>query len=289
MTQPDTGRCLNCEAVLHGAFCARCGQRAVPAYPTVNELAGDAWHELTGYDGRLARTLRGLVRPGVLTRDYLEGHRARYLSPVRLYLIVSVLYFLIAAAAPVRPGGALVEAPGGLKIGLPDRSGSPSQIMTAEEREQLRSRAHKASGVFRIFSPLFLALAEDPDAFRARILTTMPRVFFVLVPVFAAIVSAFYRGRRFPTHLVFALHLYTFVFVALMLAEAAKFTNSLPVSIIAGVIANIAAVVYALLAFRGVYGDGWVRTIGKTIGIGLLYLVSAIPVYIVMLLWAARR
>ena len=77
-------RCLNCGADLHGAFCADCGQRAVPANPTIAELAGDAWQELSGYDGRIAATFKGLLRPGLLTVDYLQGRRARYLSPIRL-------------------------------------------------------------------------------------------------------------------------------------------------------------------------------------------------------------
>ena len=49
----EAGRCLNCNAPLHGPFCGACGQRAVPPDPTVRELAGDAWNELTGYDGRI--------------------------------------------------------------------------------------------------------------------------------------------------------------------------------------------------------------------------------------------
>jgi hypothetical protein len=92
--------CLNCGAALHGQFCAACGQRAVPPDPSVAELAGDAWREQSGYDGRIAATVRGLLRPGYLTREYLAGRRKRYLSPVRLYLIVSVMYFVVAASTP---------------------------------------------------------------------------------------------------------------------------------------------------------------------------------------------
>ena len=92
--------CLNCGAALHGSFCSACGQRSVPPDPTVAEVAGDAWQELSGYDGRIAATIRGLLRPGYLTREYVAGHRARYLSPVRLYLIVSVIYFVAASSTP---------------------------------------------------------------------------------------------------------------------------------------------------------------------------------------------
>ena len=129
---PIAGRCLNCSAPLHGAFCAGCGQRVVPPHPTVSELAGDAWQELTGYDGRIMATLRGLARPGHLTREYVEGRRAHYLPPLRVYLIVSVIYFVVAASAPeeVTARQSTISGPGGMRIGVP----------TTAERYRCRQR-----------------------------------------------------------------------------------------------------------------------------------------------------
>jgi hypothetical protein len=66
-------RCLNCGAGLTGAFCSRCGQRAIPADPTVAEIAGDVWQELSGYDGRIAATFRNLLHPGRLTARISTG------------------------------------------------------------------------------------------------------------------------------------------------------------------------------------------------------------------------
>ena len=114
-------RCLNCGADLSGPFCAACGQRAVPPNPTVKELAGDAWQELSGYDGRIAATLRGLLHPSQLTIEYLRGHRATYLPPaVRVYLIASLVYFVVAAAAPPTPPrrAGEVSGPVGIRLGL---------------------------------------------------------------------------------------------------------------------------------------------------------------------------
>src|SRR2546423_6907408 len=94
-------RCLNCSALLTGPFCAECGQRDIPPYPSVRELAVDAVAEFSGWDGRLLNSVRALVlKPGLLTHEFLEGRRARYISPLRLYLSASVIYFLLTAAAP---------------------------------------------------------------------------------------------------------------------------------------------------------------------------------------------
>jgi Protein of unknown function (DUF3667) len=276
--------CLNCGASLHGSFCSACGQRAVPPDPTVSDLAGDAWQELSGYDGRIAATLRGLLRPGYLTREYLAGRRARYLSPVRLYLIVSVLYFLTAASAPTamstRSGE--VAAPGGLQIGATGRPNGAE--LSAEERAQLLASADKAPAVLR---PMLRAVATDPIGFRARVLTIMPRVFFALLPVFAVIVALFYRGRRFPTSLVFAVHLHAFAFVAFTLSEAAKLTGSVSVAVTVGSIVTVAFTVYALMALRAVFGGGWGMTLVKATGIAVVYLIASMPAFAVILAWAS--
>ena len=71
----------------------------------------DAFWELSGWDGRFASTVRALLqRSGMLTQEFLEGRRARYVSPLRLYLTTSLAYFLLAATSPdVQKGPRLRE------------------------------------------------------------------------------------------------------------------------------------------------------------------------------------
>ena len=282
--EPSAGdpRCLNCGETLGGAFCAACGQRSVPANPTVTELAGDAWHELSGYDGRIANTFRGLLHPGRLTIEYLQGRRATYLPPVRLYLIASVLYFVIAAAAPEsarRPGQVL--GPGGLQIGLTDTDGRP---LSPEDREAMRQDVESAP---RIVRPMLRAIVEDPREFRARLFTIMPRVFFGMLPVFAGILALVYRGRRFPTALVFAAHVHAAAFFLFALAAAARLTGSPIIEGAVGVAAIAVFGVYALMALRAVFGGSWPKTIAKAAAIGILYLICAVPAFMVILIWAS--
>jgi hypothetical protein len=281
---PEAGRCLNCSAPLHGSFCAECGQRAVPPHPTVSELAGDAWHELTGYDGRILATIRGLARPGFLTRAYLEGRRAHYLPPVRVYLVVSVIYFVIAASVPedmaIREDGSMT-GPGGVNIVTETGDGG---AMSATERAELLAQAETAPWFLRA---TVRALAEDPSGFRRRMFTIMPRVFFALLPVFAGVVALFYRKRHFPTALVFAVHLHAFAFIVFAVAELMKFTRN---ETLADCVSTVMAVIfafYALKAFRAVFGGSWPMTIAKAMGIGFLYLIASIPAYIVIMLWAS--
>ncbi len=99
-----TKRCLNCGATLTGDYCAQCGQRDVDLERPFPSLAREVIEETFQLDGRVARTLLTLVRqPGELTRQYLAGRRQLYSSPLRLYLVISVLFFVVAAGV-VRRG-----------------------------------------------------------------------------------------------------------------------------------------------------------------------------------------
>lgn len=90
--------CSNCESELHGQYCAACGQRSRQRMITVWELVREASDVLTSLDSRLWRTLGLLLfRPGRLTRNYLEGRRARYVAPLRLFIAASVIFFFTAA------------------------------------------------------------------------------------------------------------------------------------------------------------------------------------------------
>jgi hypothetical protein len=277
--------CLNCGRDLQGPFCARCGQRAVPPDPTVRELAGDAWNELTGYDGRIMSTLRGLFRPGFLTHEYLSGRRRNYLPPVRVYLIVSVLYFLIAASAPdIDPDrqAGNVAGPGNMRIGITKTDGGG--VLTEADRQEMLRDLETAPWYLK---PMMRSVLEDPAAFRVRMFSIMPRVFFALVPVFAAIVFLFYRRRRFPTALVFALHVHVFAFVVFAVSEAAKFTYSEMFAAAISVITLVVVLGYTLRSFRAVFGGSWPITLVKATSIAFLYALASVPAFIVLFVWAA--
>ena len=275
--------CLNCGATLTGAFCSACGQRAIPAYPTVREMAGDAWQELSGYDGRIARSFRVLLRrPGALTVDVLEGRRASYVSPVRLYLVASVIYFIVAAASPN------VSAPGRLRNGtaMIDLTNPEQGVMSLppEDRDKLLRDIESAPWWLK---PLMEPALSAPGEFRRRFLSYLPRVLFVLVPVFAGIVALFYRRGRFLVHLIFALHLHAAIFIALSFAQLSNFSRNLTFASVCGLLAFGFVLIYGLLAFRRVYGESWPWTLTKSAGVATLYLAAGLCGLVVTFVWMA--
>lgn len=87
--------CENCRTVLIGGYCHVCGQRAhSPLHHfghAVEEVFESFWH----LDGRIFRTLRDLFVPGRLAVAYLAGHRVRYVAPLRLFIILSLMTFFV--------------------------------------------------------------------------------------------------------------------------------------------------------------------------------------------------
>jgi len=89
------GACLNCGAELTGPYCHQCGQKA-----HVHRTLAGFWHDLVHsvfhFDGKIWRTLPLLAwRPGELTRRYVDGERASFVSPIALFLFSVFLMFAV--------------------------------------------------------------------------------------------------------------------------------------------------------------------------------------------------
>lgn len=137
---PDHPNCLNCGAELRGQYCGTCGQRARGRLISLWELLQDAFGDLFEIDSRLWRTLTPLlIRPGRLTRDYLEGKRARYMPPFRMYLVLSVIFFVVAFFNPQDDLSLLFEA-------APEPTAEETAeeaAETAEKREEVEAELNE--------------------------------------------------------------------------------------------------------------------------------------------------
>lgn len=102
--------CLNCGATLMGAHCHMCGQKA-HVHRTLHEFGHDILHSVLHFDGKIWRTLPMLFwKPGDLTRRYVHGERAKFVSPLALFLF-SVFLTFATFNWLVPDGGSSVAAP----------------------------------------------------------------------------------------------------------------------------------------------------------------------------------
>lgn len=87
--------CLNCGTVLIGSHCHQCGQ-AAHVHKTLGAFFHDFLHGVFHFEGKIWRTLPALVfRPGRMTREYIDGRRATYVSPIALFLFAVFLTFAV--------------------------------------------------------------------------------------------------------------------------------------------------------------------------------------------------
>jgi hypothetical protein len=88
--------CLNCGAEVDGRYCKYCGQENIEPKQTFWQLTVHFIEDLTHFDGKFFKVLKSLFfNPGFLTREYMIGRRADYINPIRMYLFISAMYFLL--------------------------------------------------------------------------------------------------------------------------------------------------------------------------------------------------
>ncbi|HRP11777.1 MAG TPA: DUF3667 domain-containing protein [Terricaulis sp.] len=121
------GACLNCGAKIDGRYCSNCGQSAHP-HRTLFGVLEEFLHGVLHFDTKAWRTLPMVIfRPGTLTRNWVYGKRARYISPLALFLFT--VFFMFFAFA-------FIEAPVGLS-GTPEEQRAEAVRELAQAREEL--------------------------------------------------------------------------------------------------------------------------------------------------------
>jgi hypothetical protein len=195
-------------------------------------------------DGRIWQTVRRLmVSPGFLTREYLEGRRARWISPIRLYLIFSVAFFGLSALTGLRYVVSAADEQSGWSISFRK---IPQDSASVRDSEEAEARATELG---------FKNIADLRESVNHAVLVWVPRVMFVLLPLFAWLVALAYRriDPNYLHHLMFAVHVHAAWFAAAAIAKAAELLSR-PIGDALRLLVVVFAVVYTVLAFRRVYG-----------------------------------
>jgi hypothetical protein len=130
----------------------KCGQRHEPHVHTIAHFASEAFESITHADSRLWRTLGYLLtRPGLLTREFFAGRRARYLPPFRLYIVISVVFFLVGmpehvTVKPEAPSDTLDSATLNEQAEQFESAENPlPEAMREKSAQYLRDQAAKAA------------------------------------------------------------------------------------------------------------------------------------------------
>ena len=289
----NAARCKNCGAALLGRYCVNCSQAADVHVPTTKELLHELLEGLTHSDSRLWRTLTTLwFRPGKLTEEFVAGRRVAYLPPFRLYLILSILFFLIASFMHTQV--ALVKLDEALKPGAPPtavhpraaapRSDAPTSAAPAMNAEtsckdvEFPAFAKHPTWNARIMHACEAAVRENNDSLVHLAIGTLSKAMFLFLPLIAFLhMLMYWRPRyRYAEQLLFFVHLQAFYFsVAILFVSISNAVDSWPQLEASGSILQTLLgwilPIYTVAALRRVFRRSWLGTLLKAIALFFVY------------------
>jgi hypothetical protein len=271
----ETLYCRNCGSHAPEHFCPRCGQETSEHLPTAREFVHEFVLHYFAAEGRLWRTLTALVlHPGRLTIEYLRGRKLAYVLPLRLYLTISIVFFLTLklASAPateavnaqfhrilndghssftffdVPLAHVVLNANGSLTCDLPDWLCERIKERVLVSKPELERRLANLPG--DLFGHLSGAM-------------------FVLLPLFAGFLQLAFMKRTYGEHFLFALHVHSVWFLVLLLLL-------IPLPLWAQRVLQAYLVIYSVAALHAVYRGSWRRTACAAVLIGSAYAVSLV-------------
>jgi Protein of unknown function (DUF3667) len=328
--RPPLIHCENCDALLTGRWCSQCGQAAIDYRRSFRHVIVDALDSFLNFESKFFATIGWLIaRPWHLTNQFLAGRRVRYVHPLRLYLLVSILFFFVInywaksihadpsklsaedraeiAADPDIPPAVKAQVRRALDAkGLPQPETQTSPSPESAVTPQPSVIASPPSSVTSPspagdFGPLvqFDKPSSDPfekwleqrakekmgehgskmALFIATLFSNLPYMMLCCIPLFAFVLKMLYVRKRvfYIDHLVYALHIHSFAYLAIMLIVLITLglNRSIP-GAFAGWIITALWIIFAaqiFLSIRRVYRQGWFFTVFKFFLGGFAYLI----------------
>jgi hypothetical protein len=331
--RPPLIHCENCDALLTGRWCSQCGQAAIDYRRSFRHVIVDALDSFLNFESKFFATIGWLIaRPWHLTNQFLAGRRVRYVHPLRLYLLVSILFFFvinywgksihadpsklsaedraeiaadldkenIPPEVKARVRGALdakgLTKPEASTSPSPDAATTPQATATALPSPSATSPT--PSGDFGPFLQIDKPASEGFEKwleqrakekmgehgskmalFIATLFSNLPYMMLCCIPLFALVLKVLYVRKRifYIDHLVYALHIHSFAYLAIMLIVLITIglNRSIPGTLAGWIIAAlwITFAVQVFLSIRRVYRQGWFFTVFKFFLGGFVYLI----------------
>jgi Protein of unknown function (DUF3667) len=312
---PALTHCEDCGAELHGRYCSQCGQVAVDYHRSFRHVIADVAESFLNWDSKFTKTLGLLLlSPGWLTNQFVAGRRTRYLHPLRVYLLVSIVFFLCARFVPLQ-----VSPPDAAKMTAKERAeveqamqnpGIPEAVRLqvlrglAEQKKKEAAKSGLSSTPPVVPSPpppkkdesleRQAGDASPPSWLKQRVREkigphgsnvelvsktlrdNISTMMLFCIPLFALVLKILYfRQRRFYIeHLVYALHIHAFFYIAVLLTVFSGMAAKRWVPALEGPllwILVVAIVVQVFRSIRQVYGQSWLMTTFKFFFGGAIY------------------
>ncbi len=259
-------RCANCGAVLAGPYCHACGQSAETFERSIGLLLAETVEHLFHTDGRLVRTLPRLVfKPALLTNDYLAGRRTAQTPPLRLFLVVILLFFLAGSLGEtIHPFGPLFKADSSTDT-VPTLSPGHNPI---------------TQGLAAWLNPRLIFAAAHQREFGTAAGAWLHRIAILFLPIATLLLAALFHSKRrrifIFDHAIFSMHSLSFMvllFTLMTLMSIAAPLRGLAPPLV------LTAPVHLFFHLRGVYGASVPGTLFRML---LLFIFSAVVIVLLL-------
>jgi len=230
--------CRNCGTVTQGNFCQQCGQATHLHVPSAREFLHEFIAHYVALEGKLWHSLKLLIfKPGLLTREYIEGRRIRYVEPLRLYLSFSIIFFFVIKMSGVGMMGGHERTPRAEKAAKArvEQTAQTEQTPVAAPPQEEKEKVKRGTDELKDIEDISPALAkrveriasmpreQQEELLKRTFFSYAPYAIFLMMPVFALYLKLLYlgSGRRYGEHFLFALHSNAFAFLMLSLFAVA--------------------------------------------------------------------
>ena len=302
-----------------GKYCAQCGQPGIDYHRSFGTLLADAADAFLNLDERFLKTF-GLVlfKPWRLTNDFLAGRRQRYVHPLRIYLLASVMFFLlIKSLEKFKPehGAIVIDGSPKHSEAAPSPTASPTASsaasptaspIRADDKEGLNFRfsdddvTDHPKSAFEAWLKNRVKEKIGPSGDRGEIflkalIDNIGPMVLCCIPLFALVLKILYifKRRYYIEHLVFALHTHAFVFLSTMIIIGIGLLLNWKVpgalTPVVCTFLSFAVLTNLLVAIRRVYKQNWFATLfkfalGSVIYICVLVIAFAVTAFVTLLL-----
>jgi hypothetical protein len=263
LKERSSKECLNCGIEVAGRFCQQCGQENVEVQESFFQLLRHFVEDLTHFDGKLWKTVKLLLfKPGSLTKLYIEGKRASYIHPIRMYIFVSAVFFLFmfTGDAPVKPEGAGSQvntskdfASGiqeGLDLDLDNDTVNYKTIAAYNAAQQKLPSSKKDNWLDAELKKKGIELNEKYGGDNLKIGKALiekfenyfSRMLYISLPIFAFFIWVLYRRNKnhfFVDHIIFSIHIYCAFYIILFITQIVSTVNDFFSDQLSGIIAFI--------------------------------------------------
>lgn len=304
--------CLNCRHVVEHKFCPNCGQENTDSRKTFHHLFIHFFEDLTHYENAFWKTIKNLLfKPSTLTKEYLSGKRLSYLAPVRLYIFISFITFLLIALFPSKVSEGLDKSEKELNtaqiISQANKEGNmnvSSKFFDFKSMKEIDSIQKYGKEDDKLSDFQYWAYEkvtnvtehytkkEIIEKFIESFFHNIPKILFIIMPFFAFFLWLFHNKKKwyYFDHGIFTLHYFSFlllIFLILFIINRVfgLFGENSPLTVISDIITFVGTLwmcYYFYPAHHRFYGETRIVSFIKSV---FLFFINSIFILFLLLFY----